>query len=109
MRKKYPSEVTNILKERFPFFSKIALCYANNPLYGVDISPAAKDWLNRYYFAKFGIKREELSAEEAEAVQWYVETHFDNIKSLIIWMALQHEEPVRKGLPGPDDQVPGGL
>lgn len=109
MRKRYPSDLTKVLQKRFPLFSKICLCYANNPLYGMDISPVAKDWLNRHYFEEYGIDRAELSEEEAKAVQFYLENHFDNIKSLIIWMALQHEEPMHKGLSGSEDKLPDGL
>ena len=105
MKKKYPSELTNVLKKRFPNFSKICLCYANNPLYGMDISPEAKDWLNRTYFEKFGIDRAELTAEEAKQVQWYLENNFGTIKNLIIWMALKDETPLQKGLSTTDDAM----
>ncbi len=105
MRKKYPTAITEVLKKRFPNFSKICLCYANNPLYGMDISPEAKDWLNRTYFEKYGIDRTELTTEEAKQVQWYLENHFENIKSLIIWMALNHEEPMHTEVSGQDSEL----
>jgi len=81
----------------------------NNPAYGVCMSPEAKAWLNQAYFAKNGISADELSEEQAEIVQRYVEMHFGNIKSLIIWMALQHEKPMHKGLSEPNDQLSEGL
>lgn len=98
MKKKYPSSLTNVLKKRFPNFSKICLCYANNPLYGMDISPEAKDWLNRTYFEKYAIDRSELTSEQAKQVQFYLENNFSTIKSLIIWMALNDETTVQKRL-----------
>lgn len=87
-----------ILKKQFPKFSKISACYCNNPEYGVSLSPAAKDWLNRMKFAKELNADADVTDEQAKIIQKYVEEHFDSIKSLIKWMALQHEEPVHKEL-----------
>jgi len=74
----------------------------------MDISPEAKDWLNQHYFAEYGIKRKELTSEEAKVVQTYVEHNFQTIKSLIIWMAL-HEKSVFTELPEQDGEMQGDL
>lgn len=97
------------LKERFPKFSKIQACMCNNPEYGVSISPEAKDWLNQAYFAKYGISDADLTEAQQETVQKYVEGHFGSIKSMIIWTALQHEEPVHEGLSGQERDLPDGV
>lgn len=46
-QKKYPSETVKLLQNKFPKFNRIALCYVNNPEYGVDISAEGKRLLNR--------------------------------------------------------------
>ena len=88
-------EDQQIIKKKFPKFSKISACYCNNAEYGVTLSQEAKDWLNQAYFAKNGMSDAELTNEQAEIVQRYVEQHFDSIKSFIIWTALQHETSMR--------------
>ena len=103
---KITPEDREIIKQRFPKFSKIQACMVNNPEYGLSISPEAKDWLNRAYFAKYGMSDNELTEQQAEHVQKYVEGHFGSIKSFIIWTALQHEEPMHEGLSGPVADLP---
>lgn len=102
-------EDREILNRRFPKFSKIQACMCNNPEYGVSISPEAKDWLNQAYFAKYGISDADLTKEEQEAVQKYVEEHFESIKSMIIWTALQHEKSLHKKLSGQEHDLPDGV
>ena len=44
---KITPEDREIIKQRFPKFSKIQACMCNNPEYGISLSPAAKKWLNQ--------------------------------------------------------------
>ena len=41
----YSTDVLDALKEKFPKFSKVALCMVRNPQYGVDLSADAKRYL----------------------------------------------------------------
>jgi hypothetical protein len=41
----YSTDVLDALKEKFPKFSKVALCMVRNPQYGVDLSKEAKKYL----------------------------------------------------------------
>lgn len=41
----YSTDVLDALKEKFPKFSKVALCMVRNPQYGVDLSRDAKRFL----------------------------------------------------------------
>ena len=41
----YSTDVLDALKEKFPKFSKVALCMVRNPQYGVDLSKDAKRYL----------------------------------------------------------------
>jgi len=41
----YSTDVLDALKEKFPKFSKVALCMVRNPQYGVDLSADAKRFL----------------------------------------------------------------
>ena len=106
MSKKYPTETTKLLQEAFPKFSKICLSMANNPEYGVDISPDAKLWLNRMNLWQ-GMNATGLSAEEQEIVQKYVEEHFPEIVEYITWRALnkRYEKPMHERLPGQEDAL----
>ena len=41
----YSTDILDALKEKFPKFSKVALCMIRNPQYGVDLSNEAKRYL----------------------------------------------------------------
>ena len=99
--KRYPSDTVKLLSTEFPKFSKITLCYVNNPEYGVDISPEAKRWFNRMKFGQEMNADGELTEEEAEIVQQYLEEHYDSIRNLIVWMALEHEAPMHERVSRP--------
>lgn len=43
--RQYSTDVLDALKEKFPKFSKVALCMVRNPQYGVDLSKDAKRFL----------------------------------------------------------------
>jgi len=43
--RQYSTDVLDALKEKFPKFSKVALCMVRNPQYGVDLSADAKRYL----------------------------------------------------------------
>ena len=43
--RQYSTDILDALKEKFPKFSKVALCMVRNPQYGVDLSADAKRYL----------------------------------------------------------------
>ena len=102
---RYPTSVTMTLKQRFPKFSKIQLAMVNNPEYGVDISLEAKNWLNHAKNGTHGADMiSQLSPEEKELVNSYMDTHWNEIQEYIIWRATASEEPVHR-LQEPEEEL----
>lgn len=43
--REYSKEIIDVVRKRYPKFSKVALCMIRNPQYGVDLSDEAKKYL----------------------------------------------------------------
>jgi len=107
--KKITKEDQAILEKHFPKFTRIQACMVNNPAYGISLSPEAEKLLNKPSRAFNNAITDDLPQEQAEVVERYLESHFDSIKSFIIWMAMQHETAVSERLSEQVADLPEGL